>query len=409
MKLVKTLSAIALIGAAVPTAHAVSIKDDVVKLGVGVRLQTRVTVADGTDTNGQEFRVQDGRPNNVNDSADFEVRRARLYLKIKYGDNWSGELAFNADKVDNEGTGSSTSGNRGLLVRYAWVERQFKMGDLVHAVHFGLDKPYNNISDVVSSSARLLPTDSAATELLAPRGVGIGYRLSHPIFKIAADLLNNTNTTKDFSGTGAQESEGFYYGARAEFSFSPEWFIAKRAESWYGQEGTGLNVGISYGTNTDAIVDDSVSASTVGDRNITTTAYGVDVLVHFHAISAFAEYRKQTVEDTPIGTGTTVADVDSDVMLAQLGYAFPLEDGTVIEPVIRYQIIDENTDVNETVNYAPDGTTAEVGNSGDQIDLGINYYLDGHGNKLMLSYQIWEAEEGNADANIIRLQHQLNF
>ena len=88
MKLEKTLSAIALIAAAVPSAHAVSIKDDVVKLGIGVRLQTTAQVSDATGTNGQEYRVQGGTASAVNDAVDFYIQRARLILKIGYGPSY---------------------------------------------------------------------------------------------------------------------------------------------------------------------------------------------------------------------------------------------------------------------------------------------------------------------------------
>jgi len=410
MKLVQSLSAIALIGAAVPAAHALSIKDDVVSVGLGVRLQTRMTMADATTggtgaTAGEEFRVQGGVAGAVNDPADFGIRRARMYLNIKYGANWKGQLGFQADNIDVNGTDGTT---RNMAVRYAWLERQIKMGDSAHGIHFGLDKPYNNPSDSAMSSSRELAVGSnRASQLLNPRGVGVGYRFNHPVFLLAADVQNNTSP-KDTAALNAEEEEGFFYGARAEFSFSPEWFIAKRAESFCGQEGTGFNIGLSYGVNDNAVLADAdpLAGTQPGQRTI--DAYSLDVMFHFHAISAYAEYRVQTQESTR-NDNVSVADVESEVILFQGGYAFALENGTVIEPAVRFQMIDNNTDVDENVSYSASGTTAEVGNSGEQIDFGLNYYLDGHNNKLQLFYQMWSAEEGDGDANIIRLQHQLNF
>ncbi|MBA3685820.1 MAG: hypothetical protein H0W72_11360 [Planctomycetes bacterium] len=419
MHLVKTLSALAIVGGFLPTAQALSIKDDVISLGVGVRLQTRLQINDGTDRVGDDYRIQSGTRNAANDDLDFSIHRARLYLNGKYGANWKFQLAFASDGIDAGTQVGATNGNNNRLaqVRYAWIERQFKINDdFSHAIHAGLDKPYQNPSDAAMSSSRdLFPNRNRAATFLAPRGVGIGYRLTAPIASLALDLQNNTSATKDVDNDAGsnnnEEGEGFYYGARVEFSILKDWFTTKRAESYAGKEGTALVIGASYGVNDGALVDATaavvgppVVAATV-DRTVDTTAYGVDLLFHYHMITAYAEYRMMNV-DTDNITGADT-DIDSDVILAQLGYAFPLANDTVIEPCVRYQIIDLNTDNDDEL--AEFGANAESGTSGDQIDLGINYYLDGHSNKLQLAYSMWSAEEGDAEANIIRLQHQINF
>lgn len=406
MQLAKTLSALALLGAAVPSTYALSIKDDTVKLGIGIRLQTRATMADATGADGEEYRVQGGVADAANDPIDFSIRRARLYLKIGYGENWSGELAFNADEIDD---GSSTGGtpaitqttgsgtNRAAQVRYAWAKRTFKMeGDMKHSVAFGLMKPYNVPSDGgMSSSRALMPTGNYAVELGAIREVGIEYMFNHPVFTIAAHVFNNESNKDVRNADSADETEGFNYGARAEFSFSPDWFISKRAESFLGKEGKGLNVGVSYIANTDEV--------NAADMQ-TLTAYGVDVMLWYNNISAYLEYRSANDETEPyVGASS---DVTSTVILAQVAYAFPLENGTVIEPAIRFQIFDGDTDDDEEETEFDGG---EIGGSGTQIDIGVNYYLSGHDNKLQLQYLMWSAEDGDGDANILYVQHQLNF
>lgn len=396
MQLSKTLSALALLGAVIPAAHALSIKDDTVKLGVGIRLQTRATVADATGTDGQEYRVQSGTLDAVNDPLDFSVPRARLYLKIGYGENWKGELAFNADNIDN--TGSNT--NRALAVRYAWAQRIFKLeGEgMSHAIAFGLMKPLANAAAdaSMSSSRALFPTDSATRVLASYREMGIEWTFNHPMFLIAVDLFQNEDGSKDVSTPESRdEAEGFLLGGRVEFSFSPEWFISKRAESFLGKEGRGLNFGISAISNQDDV--DATATQT-------TTGIGVDIMAWWNSLSAFAEFRTQTVDTDAFAGGTT--DVTSEAIVVQAGWAIPLENGCVVEPALRINLIDNDTDNDsETPNYG----SGELGGSGTQIDIGINYYLDGHNNKLQLAYQMWEAEEGEADASIIRLQHQLNF
>jgi hypothetical protein len=432
---VKTLAALAILGVVAPSAHDVSIKDDVLSITPTVRIQTRAQISDATSagktnlggatTNGlegEEYRVSGGVENAVNDPIDFMLRRARLGLNFKYGANWKGQFTVMADNVDN--TGGNT--NRALNIRYGWLERGFDLGDgMAAALKFGLDKAEQNPTDRLSSSRKLLPNDNASSGYLAPRGVGIGARFHHPIFMIAADLQNNTNAAKDTGGgiaadSNSPEEEGFYYGIRAEFSFSPDWFIAKRADSFVGKEGHGLNIGLSYGVNADAVLADAdlVTANPgtppVGQRGKqSTSAYGLDVMLWMNGLSAFAEYRKGTLEserNDGVAIPNTAPwlggeEVDSEFITIQVGYAFPIGE-EMIEPAIRYQIIDNNTDVDEFANY---GNNAESGGSGTQIDLGVNYYLSGHDNKLSLALSLWEAEEGEGDATIIRLQHQINF
>jgi hypothetical protein len=398
-----TLATLACLGATAPALHAVSIKDDALSLGFGIRMQTRAQANDANGTTGGDYRVNGGTAGAVDDPVDFYIRRARLYLNIKYGSDWKGQLAFNADNVDRAGTND----NRAAQLRYAWMERGFDLGDgMSHAIHFGLDKPYNNPSDsAMSASRELMPNSNAAAGYLAPRGVGVGYRFFHPVFLVAADLQNNTNGAKDNTGANAQEEDGFFYGVRAEFSFSPDWFIKKRAESYLGKEGHGLNLGLSYGTNQDAVVADAdavTAATQPGQTSL--TSYSVDAMLWWNNISAYAEYRAGTGEATR-NDGVAVADVDAEFIVLQVGYAIPLGEG-VVEPAVRYQIIDANTDADEVSVY---GNNTESGGSGTQLDLGVNYYLSGHDHKFHLAVSLWEAEEGEADATIVRLQHQINF
>lgn len=410
MRVSPTLSALALAGALAPMAHAVSIKDDVMSLGIGMRLQTRAELAQADNATGDDWNVAGGA-NGENDTLDFSVRRFYVTLDGKYGADWRFKGTIFTERVD---TGQSNQ-NRGINIRYAWVERIFKHDEKwSSAVHVGLDKPYNvNEADYVSSSVMLLPYKRAAAEhFLRPRGVGVGYRLVGNILAAAVDVQNNTNAARDLTQSGGvgnenlDEGEGFAYSARVEFSISPDWFTTKRAESYAGAEGQHLVFGLSYGVNDGALVH---GAAPAGDLMVTTTLLGADVLFHWDAITALISYHAQDVETELTGAGTAAeTDIDGTIIAAQVGYAFKLDGGTVIEPAVRYQIIDLDTDNDdEAVVYG--AASAENGRSGDQIDLGVNVYFSGHSNKLQLGYQMWNAEDGDGQANVLRLQHQLNF
>ncbi len=456
MKLVNTLSAIALGGLCLPALHAVSISDDVVKLGVGIRVQTRIQSADSVGSSDADVAANPGedefnvQQNNFskNDPVDFSIRRARVIFTGSYGANWKFNSTLMADTLDTAGT---TSASRAVNMRYLWVERAFKHeGDMAHLVKFGLDKPFFNATDTMSSSRMLFATKAPSEfpiSTVKPRGVGLSYKFAHPMFVVGADLQNNVLTKNAAFFTEAenatvknQTDEGFWYSGRLEFTplFNAEWFDAKRSESYVGKEGHHLILGLKYGVNDEAILE---PAGTDADAFVetslgTTTSYGVDLLFHWNAISFYADYMAVNTEAEPVDESTaagqaTALDVDSTIISAQIGYAFVLGGDYVLEPALRYSIIDLDTDNdNEERDYGQTGivdTTGPTGNditqtagglatseqengsSGDQIEIGINLYLDGHNNKFNLAYQMWDAEAGAADANIIRLQHQLNF
>ena len=406
---VKTLAALALLGVLAPTAHAVSIKDDILSITPTLRIQTRAQMNDATSTTGSDYRVAGGIPGAVDEPIDFSIRRARFGMAFKYGSNWKGTFTLQADNTDQNGTQGTAARAALTAIRYAWLERGFALQDgMAAAIKFGLDKPEQNAQDKLSSSRKLLPNDAASSGYLSPRGVGIGARFNHPVFMIAADLQNNTNAAKDATvavpNTNNSEEEGYFYGVRAEFSFSPEWFIAKRADSFLGKEGHGFNVGLSYGVNADAVLADVDPGAAVDKGQQSLSAYQIDGMLWLNGLSGYIEYRAGTLESTS-NVGTAIADVDSEYITLQLGYAF-LVGEEVLEPAIRYQIIDNDSNADETVNY---GNNTESGGSGTQIDVGLNYYLSGHDNKLSLAVSLWESEEGSGDATIIRLQHQINF
>ncbi len=391
MQLAKTLSALALLGAAVPSTYALSIKDDKVSLGVGLRIQTRATMATADDAAGNDYRVQGGISNAKNDPLDFQIRRSRINLGIKYGDNWSGNFALSADGIDAAGHNQG----RGVQVRYANVRRTFKGDSISHMVDFGLQKPENNPESMDSSSRMLFPTGVAADAYLAPRGVGIGYRLQASLLRFSVDLMNNQVAKDTSTVDSADEAEGFFFGARVEFSFSPEWYLKRRSGSYLGKEGKGWNFGLAYGVN-----DNGVGAAST----VATSAYGIDTIFWYNNISAMAGARFRNTETSPYAGGST--DVDSETFWLQVGYAIPLESGLIIEPAVRFQLIDNNTDADESSVY---GNNSETGGSGTTIDLGATVYIDNHNNKLQFNLQLWEAEEGDGGATIFRVQHMLTF
>lgn len=403
MRLTPTLAALAVCGLAA-NAQAVSIKDDVVSLGVGVRLQTRVTVADATDVDGDEFNVQNAVANadlnnTGNDAFDFQIRRARLYLNIKYGENWKGQVAWNADNIADNAGGRRVNDDA-AQIRYAFLEYGTKLNeDFRWGIHFGLDKPFFNDAEYISSSSLLFPTRRGLAETFfgGQREIGIGLRLYHPFFNFGVDVQTN-----------GQNADGAYRESptstvRIEFTPLVDGMPEKRAESYAGKEGTHLVIGVDYGLHDN--FDSNAGANQANGVGINVnreTLYGVDLLFHWNQLTLIADAHFDTKYSQPNN------EIEGHVFSLQAGWAFPMENGWVIEPAIRYEEIDENDDLDQAVNYAVAGDD-ETGNSGTAIELGVNCYFSGHSNKLQLQLVLWEAEEGEGDATIVRLQHQLNF
>ena len=408
MQLVKSLSALALLGAAIPSTYALSIKDDTFNVGVKLAIQTRAQFLNDADNaagaNYDPLRGTNGEAEKVR----FYIRRARFGLAAKYGD-WRANFVIRG----GEGSDRAVAGDtRPVSLYYANGARVFTTGENEHDVHFGLDKPFNSESSI-SSSSLAFPTERIVAQQIETRNVGIGYGLRSSFVNFGVDLMNNSTATKDVEAgdnLGADETNGYFYSARIEIMPGKEYNPGKRQESYVGKEGFRIVGGI------DAQWDDGNLSGTpaAGTQFRVTDAFtwGPDLLIHWNFLTFLAEARlRQTdTEDVVNLTGaTTSGEFKSSYFNAQLAYAIPMESGYVIEPAVRYMERDDNRSTN-TVASAVYGSGNDNGGDGSTIDIGMNLYFNGHANKLQLAYQMWEGERGdNPSARILRLQHQVSF
>jgi len=406
MQLVKSLSALVLLGAAIPSTYALSIKDDTVSVGVKVQMQIRAQFLNDADNaagaNYDPLRGTNGEAESVR----FYIRRARFALAAKYGD-WRGNFQIRGGEgADRAGLDST----RAVALYYANGARVFKTGDIEHDVHFGLDKPFNSESSI-SSSAQLFPTERIVAQMIETRNVGIGYGLRSSFVNFGVDLMNNSTVTKDVDAAnniGAEETNGYFYSGRIEIMPGKEFNPGKRSESYVGKEGTHVVLGLDAQWDNANLSGTPAAGSEF--RIADSFTWGPDLLVHWNFLSFLAEYRMRTADiaDVDDPTGNEVSsDIDGSFFNVQLAYAIPTEGGYVFEPAIRFSERDDNKDIdNATAVY---GSSNDNGGDGTTIDVGLNLYFNGHANKLQLAYQMWEAEEGDAQANILRLQHQVSF
>ena len=76
--------------------------------------------------------------------------------------------------------------------------------------------------------------------------------------------------------------------------------------------------------------------------------------------------------------------------------------------MIDKDVDDKFTDAKAISAYSS-SAVAEHGNSGYEAEAGVNIYFKGHSNKLQIGFQRWESENSDANANILRIQHQFTF
>lgn len=384
---------------AAPAAYALDLKDEDVKLGLALQLQIRAEWADAEDKTGASYNVAEGTATQP-DAVDFYVRRARFGVKGSYKDDYKFAFVLRMDQEDKAtsvAAGSTynkdASINRRPEAHQVYIGREFKQGNLTHYVQAGLDYAFFNGPSAVVSSNTLLFVNGRSTEqaaLLAPRGVGVKYKLTAPYVTWGVDIQNNVGD----SANTADNGEGLCYTTRVHITPENEWKIAAPAESFLGKPGKGVLLSAEYGKNVDDITTSGI---------VDITAYGFELYGHWDAVSALAEYRSVLTENQ-----TAKTEVTSNVWLVQAGYAMPcpLVKGAIVEPAIRFQSIDLDADEDKET---PDFGSGEYGASGTQIDVGVNYYLNNANTKFALDYANWTAEDGDAKAQIIRAQLQLYF
>lgn len=402
----RTLLALAAIA---PMASALDVTDADFKLGLKLQLQVRAEKgwAEGTDNN--RYDTTTGTLNAEPDDLDFSVRRARIGFVGTYKEVYRFAYVLRNDEQDKLGASpttanpSGTSLNRVPQTHVAYLARDFKTDAGTHQFRAGLDYAFFNGANLNSSgwSPVVAARATEQSAMLAPRGVGVGYKYMAPQFTVGVDVQNNTGDGNNATDSGAAANgEGMFYGARAEFIVmdDAEKPHMKPQESFMGAPGKGVLVSLEAGINRD---------DNVGTNSTNTRAMGTEVFVHMDALTAVAELRLAKAE-----TMGAVAELDRMIYLLQAAYAIPVGD-VIVEPGLRYTRIDLNDDTEEASNYG----ASEYGASGYQWDLGATVYLNKNANKVAVGLQHWRGEgggspaanPGDATANIVRAQWSLAF
>ncbi len=362
------------------------------KISPSLMIQTRADINSGQSSSGADLTPgTEGAAAVEGDTVDFYLRRARLGAKVSYG-ALSAQMTVSADNLARGG-GKPSDGTVGI---YDAVSKYtFKGESVSHELRAGLYQAVFNPSAYSSSGWHLLPASAATENLAANRSVGAGYGLDSEMVDLAVDV----QSTRADGNSQTEDGDGLWISGRLCLSPGGEWNLPAWRESFAGAAGKDAAFGIEFATESDE------TGATTTDM----TSYGFDLLVHLDGLSALAEYRLQTVDVE--GTGET----DSSVLRVQAGYGFTLANGTVIEPAARVQLIDLDTDNDDEpaefngTNLTVASYARDFGGSGTEIDLGANWYVSGNKNKVSALVTLWDAEDGDGEATIFRVQHQIVF
>ncbi|MFM8279000.1 MAG: porin, partial [Candidatus Limnocylindrus sp.] len=156
------------------------------------------------------------------------------------------------------------------------------------------------------------------------------------------------------------------YSARLNWAFLKPTFYEESALrqstcEWYGEAGAWAH---AYDNRLDG------PHRTLYDGLV----WGVDLALGYGGLSVTAAYTSARFEDVSTTGGL---DVDSKTLLLQAGYLFP---GTAWELAARYS----------SVSYEP-----ELGSEGSLVETAavVNYYLNGHANKISLDVTLLSQED----------------
>ncbi len=377
-----------------PAAWSISVPltDSTTKLDVGFMMQNRAEHNWAENSTAKTYDVNRGKLGEA-DPVDFYVRRARLNISAER-EGWKALVTFSADKADLTGYNSK---ERAAQLLYLWAQKTITTGELSHVITLGLDQPNVEPAYRDPSSQLLLPTPRAT--ILYPsaaNAVGVRYQLNHKLFQVSVDVQNNRDTGRAVDTA----SDGLFYGARAVVSLLPGVALPKRTESFVGEKGLGLALGLD-GTVDNNYIQKATDGSIIQASYATT---GADLLFHMDGLTADVDARLQKYYRTKNKTLSYAVSV-------QAGYAIPVSAlGVVVEPALRGSVIDKDADLEEagatTYNTSAE---SEHGLSGYEAEAGLNIYFKGHSNKLQIGVQHWEAEANDANANILRVQHQFSF
>lgn len=328
--------------------HGVTIKaSDDVDMNIRVRLQPRFDFGDLIENSAGTSYEREG---------DLYFRRVRLEFKGHLIEGLVYNLTFDADKWGKTGNADAVD------LYYAYL--RYPYADYLN-VEFGKHKlPYSRVS-LSSSSKQLLIERPAATEtakkffgdyaqtMITADGKINKFKEGEIKYYVA---LADGIVLGDVVATGptrTAHSAGPLLIGRVEFS--PTGYTEKKKSDAHLGQGRHLTVGLNYAFQNSIEFDENTFSQ---DRRL----LGIDISGHLEELTLQFEYNSLKKESND----PAIADVEPKGWYVQAGYFIP---GRDIEPVVRYEIFDQDSNINASkeeittigLNWYPKGHTLKIG------------------------------------------------
>ncbi len=327
----------------------VKISDDT-DFSIRTRMQPRFDMGDMiTSKDGMSYESE----------TDMYLRRLRLEMDGKLAKDLKYNLTLEMDKNGKSGSASASSANE-VKVLYAYLD--YKFADTAN-IRFGKAKlPYSRVS-LTSSSKQLLIERPVSTE--GAKKLFDDYYQTNAMLhgSFAEGMISYNLATADgweskntiATGTTVFKS-GPLYVARVELS--PPGFVEKgKSDAWL-REGKHITLGFSTASQNSIEYKESSDSE---DR----TLIGADLSAHFGGLTLQGEYISWKVDYSNAAT----TDKEPKGWYAQAGYFIP---GINIEPVVRYEIYDQNSNAAAGADDTEEKDTT----------IGVNWYGKGHSFKI---------------------------
>ncbi|HBR17188.1 MAG: hypothetical protein A3G39_09485 [Deltaproteobacteria bacterium RIFCSPLOWO2_12_FULL_43_16] len=357
----------------------VTLKANEADLNIRVRLQPRIDYGD-------IIKSQDGK--SYTSDKDFYLRRIRLEMSgallvktLKYN------LTLTGDKWDKAGNTNE------IGVQYAYLE--WEMDD-AFALISGKEKlPYSRVS--LTSSSKQLSIERPVSTEAAKKLFGKTEAYYQPKIAAKGKFLEGVIGYEAAFADGWQNGESIqtgltvfkaspFYVARVELS-PPGWTEPKKSDANLGK-GKHLVLGLDYAAQTGIEYKENNYKE---DRALA----GIDLSGHYEGLTFQLEYNAWNVKFTD----PSKKEQTPNGWYAQAGYFI---DGPMIEPVIRYEVYDQDSN---SSNKKETDTT-----------IGVNWYLKGHSLKWGLNWVHSEYEKSNSNwlansdkKDVYQLQAQIYF
>jgi hypothetical protein len=309
--------------------------------------------------------VEDAAPSGTDDSSDFNVSAARVYISGAASEKIKFELNTECiDCVFGETDPIGAGGSIDILDAIAkfelspefniWVGRMLTPADRIemNGPFYGLSWNQYNVP--------LLPSDDLGQAGLLGRDDGVTVWGATGKFQYSVGLFDGVDG-------GPNQEDNLLFATRLAYNFltmesNPGYYTSG---TYFGTAGDIFTVALSYQQQSDAIgtaLDPSDFDATMLDVLYENALSGGG------AFTVESEFKQIEAETTATGTGFYLQDGDS--YYVTVAYLFPSSSTTKYQPYVRF------------VSTDPDTSGSEY----DITELGLNIVFRGHNGRLNVNY-----------------------